>query len=87
MSDIIPNPRNKYYLDHRDELLIKAKDRYKKNKKSIKEYNQRYYSKNKDIINSNHKRQRKRRVPYTAEPQPPRMIVIDNAEDIIVSFA
>ena len=84
MSDTIDTPRTSYYLENRDVLLQRAKDRYKQHREKYKEYNHDYYKRNKEVINAIVKERRKRR-PQKPTP-PPRMIVKDNTEDIVLSF-
>ena len=84
MSDIVDTPRTSYYLENRETLLQRAKDRYKQHREKYKQYNHDYYKRNKEVINTIVKERRKRR-PQNPTP-PPRMIVKDNTEDIVLSF-
>ena len=84
MSDIVDTPRQSYYLENRDVLLQRAKDRYKQHNEQYRQYNHEYYKRNKKVINAVVKERRKCK---TEKPiPPPRMIIKDNTEDVILSF-
>ena len=50
------NPQKTYYMLHREELLEKAKQRYRQNREEFRKYNAQYYEEHRDPTKPRKKR-------------------------------